>query len=154
MHSRKSADNTTKPQSPKEHYIPPQLSNDETEIFGQEIGTGVNFGKYAKIPVKVTGNNVSKALSTFDDCDLSPLLIQNIRKSKYTHLTPIQQHAIPNILNGRDLMGCAQTGSGKTAAFLMPMIQILLSDNRPTNAGRPHVVIVTPTRELAIQVGI
>lgn len=133
-------------------YIPPQLSQNEDEIFGQEIGTGVNFDKYSDIPINVTGSNVAKPLSTFKDCELWPRLMQNIVKCNYSKLTPIQQHAIPNLVNGRDVMGCAQTGSGKTAAFLVPIIDTLLKFEQPMESCRPHVVIVTPTRELAIQV--
>lgn len=59
---------------------------------------------------------------------------------------------MPVIAAGRDLMACAQTGSGKTAAFLLPILSSLLKNNAPVSVGKPHAVIVSPTRELAIQV--
>lgn len=102
--------------------------------------------------MNVTGNNLIEPIHSFAACELSALLAENIRKSGYSYPTPIQKHAIPTVFNGRDLMGCAQTGSGKTASFLVPIIEKLLTDERPMEMGRPQVVIVTPTRELAIQV--
>lgn len=75
-----------------------------------------------------------------------------MKRSGYTKPTPIQKNSIPIILAGRDLMACAQTGSGKTAAFLLPIIQILLEDNKDMSIGKPHVVIISPTRELSIQI--
>lgn len=145
-----SEENPTPPAIPI--YIPAQPSNLEADIFGQEIASGVNFDKYAHIPVNVTGSDLAPPVHSFAACELSPLLAENIRKSGYTSPTPIQQHAIPTILKSRDLMACAQTGSGKTASFLVPIIQKLLADEKPMEMGQPHVVVVTPTRELGIQV--
>ncbi len=84
-------------------------------------------------------------------------LIEPIRKALqeegYTTPTPIQQQAIPIVLEGRDLLGCAQTGTGKTAAFAIPIIQ-LLNERMTTNKGKKPIktLILTPTRELAIQI--
>jgi probable ATP-dependent RNA helicase DDX4 len=82
--------------------------------------------------------------------------LDNIEKSGYKKPTPIQKYAIPCVLAKRDLMGCAQTGSGKTAAFLLPIIHSLLEDGAEPNMGAspqtPQAVIVAPTRELAIQI--
>lgn len=78
--------------------------------------------------MKVTDNarnDVPKACGTFKDCGLNDFLLSNIEKSGYKVPTPIQQHAIPIVKAKRDLMACAQTGSGKTAAYLLPMIQVL-----------------------------
>lgn len=79
--------------------------------------------------------------------------MENITKSGYTLPTPIQKAAIPTILSKRDLMGCSQTGSGKTAAYLLPIIHDLLTTSVDLTIGKPQVVIVSPTRELTIQVG-
>lgn len=79
-------------------------------------------------------------------------MIENVKKSGYKIPTPVQKRAIPIILNGRDLMACAQTGSGKTAAFLLPIINNLLKEDIGIDVGKPHVVILSPTRELAIQI--
>ncbi|WKZ70361.1 MAG: DEAD/DEAH box helicase [Melioribacteraceae bacterium] len=85
-------------------------------------------------------------------------LIQPIKKALaeegYTIPTPIQQQAIPVILERKDLLGCAQTGTGKTAAFAVPILQILHLEKSKTNKRRIiHSLIVTPTRELAVQIG-
>ena len=84
----------------------------------------------------------------FDDLDLSPELLESIDYMGFRETTPIQEKAIPVILSGRDLIGCAQTGTGKTAAFLLPVINFI-SENRP---GYTHTLILVPTRELAIQI--
>lgn len=83
-------------------------------------------------------------------------LSSNICKSGYVKPTPVQKHGIPIISTGRDLMACAQTGSGKTAAFLLPILQRLISDGVAANGFReiqePEVIIVAPTRELINQI--
>ena len=79
-------------------------------------------------------------------------LIENIKRSGYTKPTPIQKHSIPIIMGKRDLMGCAQTGSGKTAAFVLPILSTIMSENDTLNPGKPQCLIVAPTRELAIQI--
>ena len=89
-------------------------------MFDLGIATGINFGNFDKVPVKVSGDNPPKPAETFQSMGLREHLLGNITKSKYIKPTPIQKTAIPIILAGRDLMGCAQTGSGKTAAFLVP----------------------------------
>ena len=85
--------------------------------------------------------------SSFDELMLAPELMRAIADAGYTAPTPIQARAIPLILNGRDIMGLAQTGTGKTAAFTLPIVQRLLGGPRRTRA-----LILTPTRELAVQV--
>uniref|UniRef100_A0A1L8DJ02 RNA helicase n=1 Tax=Nyssomyia neivai TaxID=330878 RepID=A0A1L8DJ02_9DIPT len=139
-------------EKPKEFYIPPELPTDENEIFSSKINQGVNFGEFQKIPVKVSGENLPTPINDFPSSGLREFLLTNVEKSGYTVPTPIQKHSIPVIMSGRDLMGCAQTGSGKTAAFLLPIINALLNDNRDLTIGQPHVLIITPTRELCIQI--
>jgi ATP-dependent RNA helicase RhlE len=84
-------------------------------------------------------------------------LIEPLRRAiadeGYTIPTPIQQQAIPPLLEGRDLLGCAQTGTGKTAAFTLPLLQALVRTPRPPAPCRPRALILTPTRELAAQIG-
>lgn len=143
-----------KDEKPKEFYIPPDPSNDENEIFSQGITSGINFSKYDKIPVNVTGHDAPKPILKFRDAGLSDFLLENIEKSGYNNPTPIQKTAIPIIMAKRDLMACAQTGSGKTAAFILPILNALLTENRELSIGKPQVVIVSPTRELTIQVAI
>jgi len=87
---------------------------------------------------------------TFDDLGLSPELLKAIEDVGYTTPTPIQEQAIPHILMMRDLLGCAQTGTGKTAGFTLPMLEILA--NGRARARMPRSLILEPTRELASQV--
>ena len=89
----------------------------------------------------------------FDDLKLMPLLLQNVQAAGYEPPTPIQQATIPLVLAGKDVLGCAQTGTGKTAAFALPIIQQLAK--KPTRFGQSRAIralILTPTRELAQQI--
>ncbi|PVV27721.1 MAG: RNA helicase, partial [gamma proteobacterium symbiont of Ctena orbiculata] len=90
---------------------------------------------------------------SFDNLGLSAELLRAIREQGYTQPTPIQRKAIPAILAGKDIMAAAQTGTGKTAGFTLPLLQQL--DSRPLSGGRRPVraLVLTPTRELAAQVG-
>lgn len=87
---------------------------------------------------------------TFADLGLSDQLLRAVKDSGYTEPTPIQRAAIPAVLMGKDLIGIAQTGTGKTAGFVLPMLDIL--DNGRTRARMPRSLILEPTRELAAQV--
>ncbi|XP_055905642.1 ATP-dependent RNA helicase vasa isoform X2 [Eupeodes corollae] len=140
------------PQKPREFYIPPEPTDNEDEMFNQGISTGINFAKYEKIPVKVSGENPPPAFTCFEESGLRGLVLDNVKKSGYIVPTPIQKTSIPIVLDKRDLMACAQTGSGKTAAFLLPIIHGLLSDSTDLSIGKPQALIVSPTRELSIQI--
>jgi len=90
---------------------------------------------------------------TFEQLNLNAAVLRALTEEGYVHPTPIQQKAIPHVMQGRDLLGCAQTGTGKTAAFSLPMLHILAK--RPSEGGRTRPIrslILTPTRELAIQI--
>lgn len=88
----------------------------------------------------------------FQDLRLSEPLLRAIGEKGYTDPTPIQQQAIPPVLEGRDLQGCAQTGTGKTAAFTLPMLQLLAAEPAPKGRRPIRALVLTPTRELAIQI--
>ncbi|GAA3410540.1 DEAD/DEAH box helicase [Paenibacillus hodogayensis] len=90
---------------------------------------------------------------TFEDLKLIPPILKALSKENYTAPTPIQEQAIPPVLEGRDLFGCAQTGTGKTAAFSLPIIQ-RLSQQQAVNGSKRRIrsLILTPTRELALQI--
>jgi len=109
-----------------------------------EIGAGVG-----------SGMGVGMGLS-FAELDLAPEVLHAVRDAGYTHPTPIQQQAIPLALAGRDLIGLAQTGTGKTAGFTLPIVHNLISAPLTDSSGeqlhRVRVLILTPTRELAAQV--
>ncbi|WP_242928722.1 DEAD/DEAH box helicase [Pontibacter vulgaris] len=92
---------------------------------------------------------------TFDQLNLIDPILKALQAEGYTNPTPIQQQAIPKVLAGRDLLGCAQTGTGKTAAFALPILQLL--HNKQQSGKKVYAsikcLILTPTRELAIQIG-
>ena len=86
----------------------------------------------------------------FLELGLSPEVLQAISDAGYTIPTPIQEQAIPHVQRGRDVLGCAQTGTGKTASFVLPMIDKLAAGR--ARARMPRSLILEPTRELATQV--
>ena len=90
------------------------------------------------------------ARTTFADLGLSDELLRSVTESGYIHPTPIQEQAIPYVLMNRDVLGCAQTGTGKTASFVLPMLDILTGSR--AKARMPRSLILEPTRELALQV--
>ncbi len=89
---------------------------------------------------------------TFASLGLMEPLLRAIQEQGYTEPTPIQSQTIPQLLTGRDLLGIARTGTGKTAAFALPMLQRLSANRRAPIAGSTRAVVLTPTRELALQV--
>ncbi|XP_068612309.1 probable ATP-dependent RNA helicase DDX4 [Brachionichthys hirsutus] len=140
---------------PRVTYIPPELPQDENSIFAH-YKTGINFDKYDAIPVDVSGNNPPPAILTFEAAALCESLRKSIAKSGYVKPTPVQKHGMPIISAGRDLMACAQTGSGKTAAYLLPILQQLMVDGVASSSfcelQEPEALIVAPTRELINQI--
>ena len=88
----------------------------------------------------------------FEDLKLEDPILKAIDKQGYTNPTPIQEQAIPILLNGHDLLGVAQTGTGKTAAFGIPILNHLLKENNTGGKRKIKALVVTPTRELAIQI--
>lgn len=142
-----------------EREVNPFGDDDDSEVpFNEQENTGINFDAYEDIPVETSGDNVPPPVNTFAEVDLGEALNQNIRRCKYVKPTPVQRHAIPISLAGRDLMACAQTGSGKTAAFCFPIISGIMRGQppqRPLRGARtvyPLALILSPTRELSMQV--
>ncbi|XP_060064013.1 ATP-dependent RNA helicase DDX3X-like isoform X3 [Ylistrum balloti] len=153
------------PEPTKENWNVALQRNDrlELELFGGG-NTGINFDKYEDIPVEATGESCPKHIESFEETELGEIIRNNIILSKYAKPTPVQKYSIPIVLAKRDLMACAQTGSGKTAAFLVPVLNRVY-DNGPgdapvqNNQGRysrrkqyPVALILAPTRELASQI--
>ncbi|MDQ3937657.1 MAG: DEAD/DEAH box helicase, partial [Chloroflexota bacterium] len=92
---------------------------------------------------------------SFDRLGLTPELLRAVAQQGYTEPTPVQREAIPLVLDGRDLLAGAQTGTGKTAAFMLPILQRLsqTATNGQSNGRRSvRALVLTPTRELALQV--
>ncbi|CAL5089218.1 unnamed protein product [Urochloa decumbens] len=129
---------------------------EEVDFEGEN--TGINFDAYEDIPVETSGHDVPAPVNTFAEIDLGDALNENIRRCKYVRPTPVQRYAIPISIAGRDLMACAQTGSGKTAAFCFPIISGILKSRppqRPPRSSRtacPLALILSPTRELSVQI--
>jgi ATP-dependent RNA helicase RhlE len=98
------------------------------------------------------GRAIAELYMSFDSLGLEPALLRAVAEQGYTQPTPIQSRVIPVVLEGRDVMAGAQTGTGKTAGFTLPLLQ-RLTQNTPTTRGRVRALILTPTRELAAQVG-
>ena len=88
----------------------------------------------------------------FEDLNLIEAIIKALKAEGYDRPTPIQEQAIPYALKGRDILGCAQTGTGKTAAFAIPIIQKLYEQNINNKQHKIQALILTPTRELAVQI--
>lgn len=91
-------------------------------------------------------------ISTFDALGISSEFLSLLRDIGYQRPTPIQSKSIPHVLDGQDLLGVAQTGTGKTAAFALPILQRLQQANEPVRSRKPKALILAPTRELAIQI--
>ncbi|KAL6517048.1 DEAD-box ATP-dependent RNA helicase 52B [Orobanche hederae] len=136
---------------------------DDLEVTPQQEQTE-NVTAYDDTPVEATGTDIPPPATSFLDIGFSAkALTENIRRCKYVNPTPIQRYAIPVAISGRDLMACAQTGSGKTAAFCFPIINGIMLDKQqnkafPYNSGGavgtacPMALILAPTRELACQI--
>jgi len=153
---------------PEEGQKASRKDEDLEKVLFTAANTGINFDKYDNIPCEVSGDNIPEnaPVRTFAQAGIDPLLLENIELAGYTKPTPVQKYAIPIGLAGRDIMACAQTGSGKTAAFLFPMLSRLLTrgpytgplpevpSDRPSDfkTAYPEVVILAPTRELASQI--
>ncbi|KAI2660740.1 ATP-dependent RNA helicase DDX3Y [Labeo rohita] len=170
----------SKPLPPNERLEHPSVSEikslfsplspppNNSELFSGS-NTGINFEKYDDIPVEATGTNSPGHIESFHDVDMGEIIMGNITLSRYTRPTPVQKYAIPIIKAKRDLMACAQTGSGKTAAFLLPVLSQIYTDGpgealQATKASAqengkyvrrkqyPISLVLAPTRELALQI--
>ncbi|KAG0321630.1 hypothetical protein BGZ97_010725 [Linnemannia gamsii] len=144
----------------------PAMPELEAELFGEEnrILSGIYFDKFSRINVSRKGGpEVVNPLRSFDEAKLHPTILENIQRMGYQEPTPIQRNAIPILMKNYDLLACAQTGSGKTAAFLLPVLSKILTKmqkNPPVanlpgarrTKASPLALIISPTRELAIQI--
>ncbi|GIK01169.1 hypothetical protein Aspvir_005201 [Aspergillus viridinutans] len=143
----------------------------EDMLFRNEFinRAGLKIGNLQKIDVIAESRERPNPVKNFDDAGLHPIMRENIRLCNYEIPTPIQAYAIPAVLTGHDLIAIAQTGSGKTAAFLIPVLSQLMGKAKKLAAPRPNlangfdpsvdavraeplVLIVAPTRELSTQI--
>ncbi len=100
-----------------------------------------------------TTDDTTVTNSSFSRLGVAEPLCRALAAENYTRPTPIQERAIPSLLEGRDVIGIAQTGTGKTAAFALPMLQMLAAKSDPVVARGARALILAPTRELALQIG-
>lgn len=138
----------------------------EAELFGTQGAQGINFSKYDEIKVEVKssdGKNNNSVFHNFEELSLQSTIGRNVSLMNYEKPTPIQKHSIPVTLGGGDLMCCAQTGSGKTCAFLLPVCAKLVDKNDSFNSSNSNYtkistgastscVVLAPTRELVSQI--
>ena len=152
------------------HVPGPSNARLERELFGvpndpSKQQTGINFANYDDIPVEASGHDVPEPVTQFTNPPLDDHLLSNIKLASYTTPTPVQKYSIPIVMGGRDLMACAQTGSGKTGGFLFPILSQAYQKGpsaQPPQAGGgmgyrsrkayPTSLILAPTRELVSQI--
>ncbi|XP_024061581.1 probable ATP-dependent RNA helicase DDX46 isoform X3 [Terrapene carolina triunguis] len=112
----------------------------------------VNVYRLEMEGIVVKGKGCPKPIKTWVQCGISMKILSSLKKHGYEKPTPIQTQAIPAIMSGRDLIGIAKTGSGKTIAFLLPMFRHIMDQRSLEEGEGPIAVIMTPTRELALQI--
>ena len=152
------------------HIPGPANPRVERELFGipndpSKLQTGINFSNYDDIPVEASGHDVPEPVLQFTNPPLDDHLISNIKLASYKTPTPVQKYSIPIVMGGRDLMACAQTGSGKTGGFLFPILSQAYINGPsagPAQGGGgmgyrsrkalPTSLILAPTRELVSQI--
>ncbi|KAF4589572.1 DEAD/DEAH box RNA helicase [Ophiocordyceps camponoti-floridani] len=153
--------------------IGPKFPELELELFGdpntRHERVGLDFQKIDQIEVQQEGPVKIDPIRSFQGAGLHPCIEENVKLSGYDTPTPIQKYTIPSIIQGYDVIGIAQTGSGKTAAYLIPIISKLMGKAKKLAAPRPNpathvaahgtgvaaeplVLVVAPTRELAVQI--
>ncbi|KAJ8070368.1 hypothetical protein OCU04_000746 [Sclerotinia nivalis] len=152
--------------------VGPRFPDLEDQLFGKNnnhVRQGVNFESITTLTVTQEGTVKIDPIRKFEDAGLHPVMLENVKLAGYHVPTPIQQYCLPAVKKGHDVVACAQTGSGKTAAFLIPILSKLMGKAKKLAAPRPNpatyvpsrenyvraeplVVIVCPSRELATQI--
>ncbi|KAK2600900.1 hypothetical protein N8I77_010401 [Diaporthe amygdali] len=157
----------------EEGDLGPEFPELEEELFGpadkRDLPTGIDFSSMAPVELEQEGPIQIHPIMRFTEAGLHPAMAKNVELSQYRLPTPIQKYCLPAITRGHDVIGIAQTGSGKTAAYLIPILNKLMGKAKKLAAPRPNpatyrpgidpparaeplVCIVVPTRELAIQI--
>jgi len=119
-----------------------KMTSSEVELYREELEG-----------IKVKGKNCPKPIKTWPQCGVSKKILDILKKNNYEKPSPIQSQAIPVIMSGRDMIGIAKTGSGKTLAFLLPLFRHLVAQPELEEGDGPIAIIMTPTRELCMQIG-
>lgn len=147
-----------------------ELAQNDTDLFqtNGQSGEGIDFDLYDTVSYKISGpksNNIP-VLKSFDELFrefnqwLPESLVKNVELCGYKRPTPVQKFSIPAALTGRDIMCCAQTGSGKTAAYLIPILASMMKNTKATGSlqqpfqgpCKPDTLVICPTRELCLQI--
>ncbi|KAI6851553.1 DEAD/DEAH box RNA helicase [Hortaea werneckii] len=158
----------------KDEYgdVGPSIPELEIVLFGghHQMRRGEHMGNFATATITIHGPETLKRIKSFEDAGLHPVVLENIKLAGYVEPTPIQSYCIPPILEGKDIVAVAQTGSGKTGAYMIPVLSRLMGKAKKLAAPKPNttapdynprlhkvkaeplVVIVVPARELAIQI--
>lgn len=118
-------------------------------VFEVSIAEALETIRY--FPYLYARKSTSKIMK-FEELGLHEDILEGIRPMNFDQMTPVQEQTIPVIMEGRDLIGCAQTGTGKTAAYTLPLLERLLREGNPDNVVKS--LIVVPTRELAQQIDV
>ncbi|KAK3363496.1 P-loop containing nucleoside triphosphate hydrolase protein [Lasiosphaeria hispida] len=153
--------------------VGPEFPDLELQLFGpqgsREPTHGIDFSRITEIEVLQEGPTHIVPIASFETAGLHPIMLANVKMARYGIPTPIQKYCIPAVHQGHDVIAIAQTGSGKTAAYLIPILNKLMGKAKKLAAPRPNpatfrpgvdaparaeplVVIVAPTRELAVQI--
>ncbi|CAG8978345.1 hypothetical protein HYALB_00005931 [Hymenoscyphus albidus] len=151
--------------------VGPRYEELERMLFGSEhhVRSGIEFQKITEINVVQESVIHIEPIRSFEDAGLHPVMLENVKLAGYVVPTPVQAYTFPAVFKGYDLVACAQTGSGKTAAFLVPILSKLMGKAKKLAAPRPNpttlvagvsnpvraeplVLIVAPSRELATQI--
>ncbi|KAJ3147560.1 DEAD-box ATP-dependent RNA helicase [Geranomyces michiganensis] len=147
-----------------EYQIEPRDPKTEAALFGKldPVDLAARMESLSKVSVSVMGTSIPKQLTSFDDANIFWLIRENLKLCHYNAPTPVQRACIPIVAAGRDIMASAQTGSGKTAAFVIPILNVILQggpcdvapviENDRLVTVYPLVLVLEPTRELAVQV--
>ena len=118
-----------------------RMSADEVKVLRESLGD-----------VQVRGKNCPKPIKSWAQAGMSSKIMSVLKRCEYEKPTPIQAQALPVVMSGRDMIGIAKTGSGKTLAFVLPMLRHVLDQPELDEEDGPIAIIMTPTRELALQI--
>ena len=139
------------PLHPKKDPLSTHFSN--YEPARAEAQSAPAAGPVATEPVSPAASAAGRDSAGWDALELSPALTAAVRAAGYAEPSPIQLKAIPHVFAGRDVLGCAQTGTGKTAAFALPILDALVAEDAHSNGRAIRALVLAPTRELAAQIG-
>lgn len=132
-------------------YIPEEIPNTEEALFGDHIPMGDNIACLYELEVQMSGVNCPDPIEAFSEADLKDELMANVKLAEYSAPTPIQKTAIPVIKSQRDLLALAPTGSGKTAAYILPIVDAIMRDDK-LYPNAPYAMVLAPTHELSTQI--